>query len=276
MKNNLKISVVLCAKNEEKRIENSLVGILRNNVDEIIVVDGNSSDKTAEIAKQYTNNVIVSNAKSLTIDRQIGVNKCKNSYIAMIDADHVLKENDIHSLYLDLKSFNFDIVQSQLKSFKNISFLNFAEEDSWNLTHNIPGIKNMIGTAPAIYRKEIFDFIKFDGNITKKIDDTDFIYRLSKLKKYRYGIGYTKISQLHDSNFLDYLKKFLWYGHGDAEFIHKHPHKIISIIYHLLFRYLFIYSFKSLMRGKFKAIPFYMMQGIFRFVGLIRYSFIKK
>ena len=40
----------------------------------------------------------------------------------------------------------------------------------------------MIGTAPCIYKKNIQ--ICSDHKITKKIDDTDFIYRLSKLKNF--------------------------------------------------------------------------------------------
>ena len=151
------ISVVVCVKNEEKRIENCLKSIQNNNVDEIILVDGNSKDRTIEIAKKFTDKIYISNKNSLTADRQIGIDKAKNDYIAMIDADHILRENDINGLLNDINKFNFDIVQSQLTSYDKNNFFNIAEEEAWQINHNYSGSRKMIGTAPAMYRKKIFD-----------------------------------------------------------------------------------------------------------------------
>ena len=86
----------------------------------------------------------------------------------MIDADHILKKNDIKNLCSDLYRFNFDIVQSQLVSSNNNNFLNSAEQEYWDITHNYSGKRKMIGTAPAIYKKKIFKYIRFDSRITKK------------------------------------------------------------------------------------------------------------
>ena len=44
------ISVIIAAKNAESTIEECLDSVRRNNPAEIIVVDGNSSDKTVKIA----------------------------------------------------------------------------------------------------------------------------------------------------------------------------------------------------------------------------------
>ena len=99
--------------------------------------------------------------------------------------------------------FDLDIVQGSL-NIQPIGFLCRGEKQYTDLIINKPGEKEMIGVAPCLYHKKVFDLVKFDDSITSTIDDTDFIYRLSKLKKYRYGIGYTKISQLHNSNFLNY------------------------------------------------------------------------
>ena len=90
-----KISVVVCAKNEEDRIKDCLNSIQKNNIDEIILVDGNSTDNTSKIANQYECKVILSKSGSLTADRQIGIDNTRNNYVAMIDADHILNKNDI-------------------------------------------------------------------------------------------------------------------------------------------------------------------------------------
>jgi glycosyltransferase involved in cell wall biosynthesis len=222
-----KISVVVCVKNEVKKIKRCLDSLRNNNPDEIIVIDGDSSDATAVVANQYTKKVFISKNSNLTRDRQLGVNKCKNELIAMIDGDHILKKNDLKNLLKDLTNSNFDMVQSQIKIFKITSFYNDAENDFYTLFHNIPGIKKMIGVAPAIYKKRIFKKVNFNDKITKSIEDADFIYNLKK-KNFVFGIGHTKISQDHSGRLKDYLKKFLWYGKGDGEFIKKNPIDLID------------------------------------------------
>jgi len=262
------LSVVVCTKNEEKRIEDCLKSIVLNEPEEIIVVDGGSKDRTVEIARKYTDRVKVTSNSSLTRDRQTGIDAAKNEYVAMIDSDHRLEKGDLGSLLNDLLKYRFDIVQSQLISYKNINYWNAAEEQAWALTHNIPGTKKMIGVAPAIFRKSIFEKVRFDDKITKTIDDTDFIYRLSRIPGVTFGIGETKIKQLHFGSYKDYMKKFKWYGKGDGEFCVKHPNRMPSMIFHLLIRYPIIYSLRAILKGKFLAAPFYIVQGWVRFYGM--------
>jgi glycosyltransferase involved in cell wall biosynthesis len=264
-----KISVVVCVRNEERRIEGCLETILANDPYEIIVVDGNSSDRTVAIARKYTDKVIVTKNSNLSRDRQLGIDEAACDFIAMIDADHRLYKGDLLSLLTDLHKYNLDIVQSQLISFDNPSFWNAAEEQAWELTHNIPGPKNMIGVAPAIFKKSVFSKVRFDDRITKLIDDTDFMYRLSKFKEIKIGIGETKIRQLHFGNFKDYYKKFFWYGRGDGQFVVKNPSRLSSMLFHLSIRYPINYSIKAAKKRKLKVIPFFVMQGTVRNLGLI-------
>jgi glycosyltransferase involved in cell wall biosynthesis len=272
---NNNISVVVCVKNEERRIEDCLKCIIANNPSEIIVVDGDSSDDTVKIASQYTDSIIVTKNSNLTRDRQVGINATKSDLIAMVDADHRLDNDSLHELSVDLNKGEYDIVQSQLISYKNNNYWNSAEEDVWNLIHNISGPRKMIGVAPAMYNKKIFSKVQFDDKITKTIDDTDFMYRLSKLKNIKIGIGNTKIKQLHYGSFISYKKKFMWYGVGDGEFCIKHPNRTLSMLYHLIVRYPIIYPLKALVAGKIKVIPFFIFQGYVRLYGLfIGYYFI--
>lgn len=268
----MKISVIVCVKNEEKRIKDCLDSIISNSPDEIILVDGESKDKTKEIASKYDKvKIIVSKNSNLTRDRQIGINEASNDLIAMIDADHRLRNDDLNSLCADMKKYNFDIVQSGLLSYENDSFWGKAEEESWMITQNIPGKRNMLGTAPALYKKKVFDLVKFDDSITSTIDDTDFSYRLSKFKEISFGVGETKIHQYHFGSFFIYLKKFIWYGKGDGEFCFKNPERSLLMLFHLIIRYPIIHSLKALLNGKIRAAIFFFFQGLVRLVGLVGY-----
>ena len=117
MKNqNEEISVVLCAKNEEIRIAEFIKGIQKNNVSQLIIVDGNSTDKTYNIASKFDCKIIKFFSNSLTKDRQIGIDACNSKYVAMIDADHYLESNSIANLLEDLIKF-IDIIQSKLEPY---------------------------------------------------------------------------------------------------------------------------------------------------------------
>lgn len=262
------ISVVLCARNEESRIEKALLSIKAANPHEIIVVDGNSQDNTVEIAKKYTNKVIVSMAGSLTADRQVGIDAATCDYIAMIDADHRIKPDTLTSLKRDLEEFKFDVVQSKLGIEEN-SFWTAAENQAFDIFLNHAGPKTMIGTAPAMYRKSLFKKHKFDANVTKNKDDADFFYRLSKMPEFSFGTGNTYVWQEHHASFRDYVKKFFWYGKGDSEFCRKHKNRAASMIYHLFINYPIIRSIKAIFKGKPKAVPYFILCGLTRGISVI-------
>lgn len=274
------VSVIVCTLNEEKRIKGCLEAIKKNLPGEIILVDGGSKDNTVKIARPYVDKIVKSKKSNLSRDRQLGINSASNSLIAMIDADHRLEPDSLALLLNDLNKYNLDIVQSQLVSYKNESFWNAAEEQMWQINLNIPGRKKMIGTAPAIYKKFVFDYAKFDDHITSLIDDTDFIYRLSKFVDIKFGTGDTKVKQLHSTSFKSYIKKFIWYGKGDGQFCIKNKNRTGSMLFHLCIRYPVIYSFKAVIQGKFKVVPYFIIQGLIRFYGLstefIRFYYNKK
>ena len=266
------ISVVVCVKNEEDRIADCLEAILRNKPKEVFVVDGSSTDKTVEIASRYDRiNIIKSSNSNLTRDRQLGIDSTSSHLVAMIDADHRLRDNDLQNLLDDMNYLDFDIVQSGLLSYKKESFWNNAEEECWEITQNKPGRRNMIGTAPALYRKSVFKYAKFDDTLTSTIDDTDFSYRLSKFENIAMGVGDTKIYQYHFANFKTYFKKFIWYGKGDGEFVHKNPERVGRMIFHLLIRYPILHVSKAIFRLKLRAAIFFLFQGLTRFLGFVGY-----
>lgn len=268
-----KISVVVCVKNEEARLEECLKKIKLNEPDELIVVDGDSTDKTAEIARQYADKVIISKNSNLTRDRQIGLNAARNEYIAMIDGDHRLEKGDLDSLLKDLLDNQFSVVQSQLKSYNNRGWWNKGEEQMWDLNDNIPGPSKMVGAAPTIYRKSLFEKIQFDDTITKTIDDTDFAYRLSLIPDIKYGIGKTKIAQFHMADKEDYLRKFKWYGIGDGEFCIKHRNRALHMWFHLLIEYPIIYPVRAILTKRYYAAAYCFIQGVIRAKWMIKTIF---
>lgn len=88
----MKISVSITTFNEEKNIEKTLKNI-KGFADEIIIIDGESKDKTVSIARKYTEKIfVVPNNLNLNVNKQIGIEKCKGDWILYLDADETLED----------------------------------------------------------------------------------------------------------------------------------------------------------------------------------------
>ncbi|WP_042475407.1 glycosyltransferase [Bacillus ndiopicus] len=99
-KNNedIKISIVIPAHNEEKYIGKCLESILQaskliKNQVEIIVVLNRCTDRTEEIAKSYKCIVVKNNDKNLSKIRNAGVEIARGEIIVTIDADTQMNEH---------------------------------------------------------------------------------------------------------------------------------------------------------------------------------------
>lgn len=81
------LSVVLATFNEEKNLSDCLSSV-RGLADEIIVVDGTSSDRTVEIAKRHNAKVfIVNNNPMFHINKQKAIDSATKDWILQLDAD---------------------------------------------------------------------------------------------------------------------------------------------------------------------------------------------
>ena len=91
----MNISVVIPAFNEEKRIGHCLKSVFNQTVkpQEVIVVDNNSTDKTAEIARAMGARVIIQPIQGVTFARNLGFDVAKGEIIARTDADTIVPSN---------------------------------------------------------------------------------------------------------------------------------------------------------------------------------------
>jgi glycosyltransferase involved in cell wall biosynthesis len=86
------ISVVLATHNEAQNIEKCLNSV-KAFADEIIVVDGDSTDETRSLAKKFGARVInTTNKKNFHINKQLAINKAKGQLLLQIDADEAVDE----------------------------------------------------------------------------------------------------------------------------------------------------------------------------------------
>ncbi len=49
----MKLSVVVCVRNEEDRLRDCLLSVFQNEPDEVVLVDGGSTDGTLAVAREF-------------------------------------------------------------------------------------------------------------------------------------------------------------------------------------------------------------------------------
>ena len=110
-KSNDLVSVVIPTLNNEQTIYNCLESIQNQTFDnvELIVVDSLSTDRTAEIAKQFTKNVIIKESGT-SAARNIGIHSSKGKFILSIDSDMILEPDVIKECISKIKDYDALII----------------------------------------------------------------------------------------------------------------------------------------------------------------------
>ena len=86
------LSVALATFNGERTIALCLDSV-KDLADEIVIVDGTSSDKTVNIAKKYKAKItITDNPKNFHINKQKAIDKCTSDWILQLDADETVSK----------------------------------------------------------------------------------------------------------------------------------------------------------------------------------------
>ena len=93
-----KLSISIIAHNEEENLADCLKSILF--ADEIIVIDCDSTDKTNEIAHQYTDKVFWrENTNNLNINKSYGFEQAISEWILYLDADERITSELAEEIY---------------------------------------------------------------------------------------------------------------------------------------------------------------------------------
>lgn len=106
----MKLSVTLAVYNEEKFLGKCLDSV-KDIADEIVVVDGTSTDNTVAIAKKYSAKIIVrENPKNFHINKQKALEASTGEWILQLDADEIVSPN----LALEIKRI-ISMTQGQIE-----------------------------------------------------------------------------------------------------------------------------------------------------------------
>jgi len=219
----MNISVVICAKNEEKYIEKCLK-CLKNQTkkpSEIIMVDGHSTDKTAKIAKKYVNKVVKDNKRGIADARNVGWKNAKNEIIAYCDADCLPRKDWIEKIS---KFMDDNIcISGPLYPYDGDALMKVAYKFWTNFMTRFFGFLGLqyIWGSNMILRKEVLKKHRFRTNI---LEDYDLARRIKKVGRIRYfkellmPVSSRRLRHgFHISMFKFYIRNFLRLRFGFKE-----------------------------------------------------------
>lgn len=103
----MKLSVAMLAYNEEKLIGETLKAC--SFVDEIVVVDAESTDRTADICREYGATVITRpNIPMLNINKNIAIDACHGEWVILLDADERITPESREEILRTIANPKFD------------------------------------------------------------------------------------------------------------------------------------------------------------------------
>lgn len=194
------ISIVLATFNEEKNLESCLNSV-KSIADEIIVVDGSSTDKTQEIARRLGARIVnTTNKSNFHINKQMAIDEAKGELILQLDADeHVDKElaKFIIELHQKLTKTNFNPGLNQDVAWwinrKNYFLGTFLKKGG---QYPDPVIRLFVKGHASLPQKDVHEQMRVDGKT-----------------------GLAKGHLIHYSNptFAEYLRKFNTYTSFKAD-----------------------------------------------------------
>ena len=127
MHRGLKISVVIPCYNEEDGVRIT-IGQLPKVVDEIVVVDNNSTDRTAEVARSLGAGVVPEKRKGYGAAYQAGLPAATGDVIVTLDGDGTYPADQIPELVDYLEDKQLDFISASRFPLKNPRAMNFSNK----------------------------------------------------------------------------------------------------------------------------------------------------
>jgi len=179
----MKISVVMPAYNSEKTIGQAIESVLKQDykIDEIIVVDDGSKDKTAEIASRYPIKLIKKQNGGEASALNIGAKQSQGDFIAIIESDVIIPPNWLSLLIKEFKDPQVYGVGALLEVANPENLI--SKLSGYELEYRYLKIKEKfvphITSANTLYKKEVFDKVGYyDESLINACLDADLNSRL--------------------------------------------------------------------------------------------------
>jgi glycosyltransferase involved in cell wall biosynthesis len=178
------ISSIVITYNEEENIRECLESLKWT--DEIIVVDSNSTDRTLEIAKEFTGKITEVNELTFGEKKNLGIDSAKGEWILWLDADERITPELQEEITKLLKNKpEVDAFEINRKSYFISKFIKHC---GWYPDHTIRLFKRTAGIR--FDTSHVHEKVNYKGKVKRlkseivHYTDRDFEHYMNKLNSY--------------------------------------------------------------------------------------------
>ena len=161
------LSIIVSSKKECENLK-TILPILKERSNDVIVVDGHSKDGTEEVCLLNKVNFVLDNGLGKGDAQRVGALVAKYDYIIFYDADCSHDPNDIENLYNDITSEKFELIVCSRK-----------KGGSLDLSCNL--------TFTGLIRSTGCDFLTLLFNKFFKTEFSDILYSLKSIRKDKFN-----------------------------------------------------------------------------------------
>jgi glycosyltransferase involved in cell wall biosynthesis len=240
----VKIDIVCWAKNGERYLPQVLArlnqAIPHDCVNQKIMVDDKSTDRTVEIAKTYGWKVIPNEGTGIADGANTALRNVQTEYFMSIEQDVVLSFDWWPKTLASLKEDPAVISGVRYDINKSIKCIDMYALDRYKILGNKAGvdgylygrtIDNNLYKTSAI--KSLGGFPKLDGGAGV---DTILSIKVAEAK-FKWIVNYDAISDHLRQSLADTLRHYVWYGRNFPELEHKIGHKKVNV-YRQVYRFI--------------------------------------
>jgi glycosyltransferase involved in cell wall biosynthesis len=260
----LPISVIVVARNAEATIADCLRSLQRNCPAEIIVVDGRSTDRTVEIAHEFTTKIFSDDGKGLNYARQLGAEKAHQEYISYIDSDVILADGALATMLAEFQDSDYvSISACEAANMERASYWEWAQSEHYQLHR----LQDHISMLASLFRRDTvlrYGFYLSMRGLDNRMDDIDLEIRLRR-DGFRFGRSSALFYHHYRSDFAAFAKYRFFLGRVTACYIRKYGPWHIGF-WPPLTRLYWLGSF--LMKGRLRLIPYIVVDGVVETAGL--------
>ncbi len=197
---------------------------------QVIVVDNNSKDSTAQIIKRYPVEYEIEKREYLGAVRNKGILKAKSEFIAFIDSDCVVDKSWLLNLIKGFDDSYIGACAGRVLSYKSEKFISqyMDQRGIYSQEKALSGKKWLapfLMTCNVIVPRHILEEVNyFDENLSF-FEDTDLFWKIAS-RGYSFKIIPEALNyHMHKTNLKDFFKKFFVRGSALYFFSRKYKNK---------------------------------------------------
>ena len=214
------LTVVIAARNAEHLLDDCVGGVRRNGPAEYIVVDGQSGDETARLARALGARVLSDEGRGLPAARALGAAAARTRYVALVNPDVVIPDGALAALLEEFKTGGYTALQAGLHSVGGPGY--WGRALAWH--HRTGRSRTWVGVVATIFERDTLLEHGFDARYLSG-EDVGVRWRL---KRAGAKIGVSRrvfVERRFEDSFAFALGLWLTDGKGLARMLEGHNQK---------------------------------------------------